>query len=99
MTAIITTYVPCTNTKPSRIKADAGDGRKVFVSYDNEGSNEKAHFRAVQTLCRKFDWHGVMVPGGTDKGYAWTFLPRECRSEEIEKAIANGDLFDIDKKV
>lgn len=81
MVAIRTRYVGATSTKPARIKADAGMGRKVMVSYHIGEAEETcdAHARAARALCAKFDWTGDMIAGGTEDGYCFVFVPEGGR--------------------
>lgn len=74
MTTITTKYIPASNRRGSRIKADAGMNRTVTISYPHELSGEAAHLEAALALCSKFDWHGKLVSGGMEKGYAFVFL-------------------------
>lgn len=73
MIAIETKYIPCTNTRPSRIKAYTESGRSVIVSQHGADSVEESHDRAARALCDKMGWHGVLVKGGTKRGYAYIF--------------------------
>ncbi len=77
MKAIITTFIPCTNTKPDRIKAKAeGVPAVIWSGFGNHtGSIEEAHADAARKLCLKYNWKGSMVCGGTpdSRGYAFCF--------------------------
>lgn len=73
MTTIITTYIPSTNTRGSRIKADAGMKRTVTIPFPHSLSGEAVHLEAAKALCAKFDWHGELVAGGMEKGFAFIF--------------------------
>lgn len=53
MQAIVTRYVPATNTKPSRIKASCARG-SVVVSYPHELSGEAVHSYGADSLVAKF---------------------------------------------
>ncbi len=66
MTTILTRYIGPTDTKPARIAADAGAGRRVVISYGNISTNP--HREAAIALCRKMDWHGQLIQGGLEKG-------------------------------
>jgi hypothetical protein len=83
MIAIHTKYIPCTNTRGSRIKAYTtgwGDrkGFEVTISYPHEHSYELCHFQAVKALVKKhnLDWdlsnmrYGDSADG---KGYSFCF--------------------------
>lgn len=78
MKAISTKYIPATDYKGSRIKADDGDGNTVTISYPHEFDTEKAHAQAALALCRKMGWtdrlHGNgLIAGGTKSGYVFVF--------------------------
>lgn len=53
MQAIITHYLPATNTRCSRIKASCARG-SVIISYDSGYSDERAHTKAADELVNKF---------------------------------------------
>lgn len=53
MQAIITKYLPATNTKGSRIKAVCERG-SVTIPFNHSGDSENAHRLAVQALVAKF---------------------------------------------
>lgn len=53
MQAIITKYIPATNTKSSRVKAECERG-SIVVSYDSAESEEAAHRWAVNKLVERF---------------------------------------------
>ena len=75
MIVIKTKYLPATNTRGSRIMAEA-NGFKVTIPYDYALSNEKLHFKAVQALVAKHNlsWDiSNMGYGSDNKGYYFTF--------------------------
>ena len=53
MKAIRTHYLPATNYKGSRIKAQCERG-SITVSYDTAGTDEEVHAYAVRTLLARF---------------------------------------------
>lgn len=53
MQAIITKFIPCTNFKPSRIKASCERG-SLMLSWNHGGDVEKNHVQAAQMLVNKF---------------------------------------------
>ena len=57
MIAITTKYIPATNTRGSRIKAQAND-YTVTIPYPHELSGHHVHFAAVKALIEKhnLDW-------------------------------------------
>lgn len=77
MQAILTKVLPCTNTKPTRIKAYTEGGNSLILSWaecDREGRDQgHAHLYAAQRLCDKMDWRGRLIGGGTPTGYAFVF--------------------------
>lgn len=77
MIAIRTRYYGPTNTKGSRIVADAGRGRRVTIGYPHELSGAACYALAAEALCKKMGWAGELVGGGYDDGgsdYYWCFL-------------------------
>jgi hypothetical protein len=77
MKSIYTKYIPATNTRGSRIKAYDSDKRNsVTLSYDNALSTDAIHRGAAVELCRRLDWHGVLVEGSANGqgGNVYVFL-------------------------
>ena len=75
MVIIKTKYLSATNTRGSRIKAEA-NGFTVSIPYDYALSDEKLHFKAVQALVAKhnLDWDVSNMGYGSDNsGYYFTF--------------------------
>lgn len=72
--AIVTKYHGPTNSKGSRVTANAGLGRKVSVPLDHSLSTFDAHAKAARALCEKFRWRGDLIGGGTETGYAFVFV-------------------------
>lgn len=74
MKAIQTRYLPCTNTRGSRIKAWAEGGHSVTIPYPQELSGEDVHRLAADKLCDKLGWSKDLVGGGLPNGdYAFCF--------------------------
>ena len=77
--AILTKVIPCTNTKPTRVKAYTEGGNSIIVSWsecDEHGdgtTNGKAHLYAAYKLCKKMNWPGTLLGGGTPEGYVFVF--------------------------
>jgi hypothetical protein len=71
-TAIITKFIPASNTKPARVKASAND-RSITISYDHalSLSNAENHAVAAQALMQKFGWTGSLVCGALEHGYVF----------------------------
>ena len=74
MQAIQTKYLPCTNTKPSRIKAWCAAG-SVTIGYPHELSGQAVHRAAAEKLVAKLNWtpahgkaYGPLVGGGLPNG-------------------------------
>lgn len=62
MQAIITKFLPCTNTKPSRVKAfcDAGS---LTLSWDHGLNTDENHTRVAEALAKKLEWEWNHVEG------------------------------------
>ena len=76
MIAIQTKFLPCTNSRGSRIKAWTASGFSATISYPHEYSHELCHFQAVKALIAKhgLDWDlSGMRYGGTENGYVFCF--------------------------
>lgn len=80
MQAIRTKYLPATNRRPSRIKAECKRG-SVIIDYPHELSGDAVHRLAVHKLILKFvledekkygkhknHWQGEFVTGGLSDG-------------------------------
>ena len=78
--AIVTKYLPATNTRGSRIKASCERG-SITISYPHELSGDACHIAAADALVAKFvkedaakygtnrnPWVGPRVIGGIGKG-------------------------------
>jgi len=82
MKAILTKYLPATDTKPSRVKAYDGDGNSITLPYD-DNSGKQDHVspfaRAAVALCRKMGWTygGKLISGGTKTGAVFVFEKSE----------------------
>ena len=76
MQAIVTKYLPATNTRGSRIKATC-DAGSVSISYPHELSGSDCHRAAAQALLDKLDWnkYGALIGGGlpNNAGYVFVF--------------------------
>lgn len=88
MKAILTKYLPATNHRPSRITAFDGNGHRVTISYDsNLDHHEEPHRKAALALCKKMDWPGVLVGGGTKDGWAFCFLEASPEAMAMRAAL------------
>ncbi len=86
MKAIVTKYIPPSETKPSRIKASIEKHSLTieFAKLENEiitltNSNstphiERVHAEAAIRLAKKLNWEGKLVCGGIDGAYVFVFL-------------------------
>lgn len=89
MQAIVTKYLPATNTKGARIKASCEAG-SVTISYPHEAQRGvEAHATAMRALAAKLGWReyeasllqSVALPRVAGIEYApgeWVFLPGGC---------------------
>ena len=82
MQAIVTKYLPPTNTQGSRIKAwcDAGS---VIIGYPHAQGLTEAHAEAVRTLLSKLNWSGSWRMGsapehGCNVAYVAVCLDDKC---------------------
>lgn len=85
MKAIWTKYIPCTNFRGSRIKAEA-EGVSVTVPSASELNAERAHDEAALALVRKMGWPGTLVRGGRPdmRGYVYVI---DVPCERIETGV------------
>ena len=74
MIAILTKFIGPTNYRGARVKAFTTSGHRIIVPWDHSQNVEENHDAAALALCRKMEWCGKLVRGGTDVGYAYTFL-------------------------
>lgn len=73
MQAIEVKYLPATNTRGARIKANAAAG-SVTVDWPCELSGEEAHKVAALALCNKFGWPVNIIGGQLANGdYVFCF--------------------------
>lgn len=73
MQAIVTKYLPATNTKGSRIKAQCARG-SLTVSYPHELSGEACHIYAAKQLIAKFVAEDAKKYGtDTETRVGWNF--------------------------
>ena len=74
MKAILTKYLPCTCTKPSRIKASAeGVPSKIYSceKLDNERGAVERHVFAARLFAEENQWSGGLSSGGLPGQDAW----------------------------
>lgn len=77
MIAIITKYLPATNSRGSRIKATASDKVSITIGYPHELSGIACHAKAARALCDKMGWNYKLVGGGMGNGYAFAMVRPE----------------------
>lgn len=63
MQAIKTKYLPATNNKPSRIKAEC-DADTITIPYDYRLESYDAHRKAMYLLLSKLEWEPIRVHTG-----------------------------------
>jgi hypothetical protein len=73
MQAITTKYLPCTPTKPQRIKADFGD-KSITVNWDYSLEVAPNHIAAAKALIAKLSLGWTEATGFTDKEYVHIYL-------------------------
>ncbi len=84
MKAILTKIIPCTDTKPTRIKAYAEGGASITLSLSTcerepHYRTDEAHLYAAQQLAKKMKWGTDLLGGGTPEGYAFVFADTDIR--------------------
>ena len=97
--AIQTKFLPCTNYRPSRVKAWCQAG-SVVLSWDYALDAPDNHEKAAKTLAAKLDWsnpyYGELVGGALpDGGYAFVFKRPAYRDNYIHSQmsrISNDDI-------
>lgn len=70
MQAILTKYLPPTNTKGSRIKASC-EARTIFVPWDHSVGEEPNHVAAAEALCVRMAEHNAKTYGTLPRGDRW----------------------------
>lgn len=79
MQAIITKYLPCTNTRGSRIKASCQAG-SITIDYPHELSGMAVHAKAAYALLAKMHW-GYKLVGGQLPSHDYAFVMVDPESE------------------
>ncbi len=78
MRAIITRFLPATDTRGSRIRATTADAGSITVPYDHALSSSANHEAAARTLADKLGWKYRDLAGGpTETGWAFVLLEQE----------------------
>lgn len=73
MKAIMTKYIPCSETKGSRIKAYDSDNNSITIGYPHELSGEAVYKKVAIELCVKMNWDTKLIGGGIKNGYVFCF--------------------------
>lgn len=81
MQTIKTKYIPATNTRGERIKAQIESGESITIPYDYALDVKEAHIQAIKALKTKMKWDKPMVVGGITGGYVAVF----CNDTVIEQ--------------
>lgn len=70
--AIVTKYIGPSDTRGSRVKAQAFAG-SITLHWDDALNSEANHARAAKALADKFSWKGTYHQGGSpgDSGYCF----------------------------
>lgn len=71
--AIVTKYLPVTNTKPSRVKATAEAG-SVILSWDNALNTDQNHAKAANALAEQKGWAGHWRGGALPDHSGYCFV-------------------------
>jgi len=79
MKAIICKYHGPTNTRGSRISASDSDHNRISISYPHELSGEDVYRAAAEALCKKMNWPGKLIGGGTKDGMVFVFAPKDSQ--------------------
>ena len=86
MKAILTKYLPCTNTRGSRIKASDECGNSITISYPHElNGGEDTHRAAADALMKKMNWAGRLVCGSLKNNYVFVIVRDYDKIEDIYK--------------
>lgn len=78
--SIQTKFIPCSNTRGSRVKATTSSGLSATVSFDHGLRSEEAHWEAVKALLAKHDlnWGDKFAIGSSIDGKGYVFVPVRC---------------------
>jgi len=89
MKAIVTKYLPATNTKPSRVKAKAEGVSAITISYNSYDDPQR---EAALTLCRKYKWGEDIVGGGLpdQTGECFVFVGEMAAPPSFKVSLPRG---------
>ena len=79
MQAIVTKYRGATNTRGSRVSAQADAGR-ISVPWDHALNADENHVAAARAYAVKFGWSGTWTMGGLPGNVGNVFV---CQSRKI----------------
>ena len=82
MIAITVKYLGPTNTKGTRLKAFA-NGNSITISKDYALSDKALALSAAQALCKKMNWPGHLIHGGTQETDVFVFLKSDYELTKI----------------
>lgn len=85
MKAIVTKYIPASNTKPSRIKAKAEGVPSVTITYSHDG--DSSHREAALALCREHGWGETLISGGMPDQSGEVFVFADSLRRVIEGLV------------
>ncbi len=74
MQSIITRYLGPTNHRGARIRATTASGQALTVQINHSYSDGRCHAEAALELCKRLEWSGELVSGGTREGYVFVFV-------------------------
>jgi hypothetical protein len=80
MKAIWTKYIPATDTKGARVRAEAEGVRPLTLSY---WADDNAHVAAALALARREGWTGTLIEGGRPDGKGDVFVFSDARAHAI----------------
>lgn len=87
MQAIISKFIPATNTKPSRVKATCERG-SITIPHPHELSGDAVHEHAAGLLCARFVAEDAKQYGSDPKTNPWA-------RKRIMGAIPSGDVVHV----
>jgi hypothetical protein len=80
MKAIWTKYIPATDIKCARVRAEADGVKPLTISY---WENDNAHVAAALALARREGWSGTLIEGGRPDGKGDVFVFSDSRTHSI----------------
>jgi len=80
MKAIWTKYLPATNCRNARVRAEAEGVRPLTLSY---WADDNAHAAAAVALARREGWTGTLIEGGRPDAKGDVFVFADSRAHAI----------------